>query len=85
MPGNGHVESLNGKLRDELLNAEAFGTLLEAEVPIERWRRHHNEGRPHSSLGYRPPAPETWIRGSLPRPGEPGPGGAPRAATATIN
>jgi len=55
---NGYVESFNGKLRDELLNREIFYTLLEAKVLIERWRQHYNRVRPHSSLGYRPPAPE---------------------------
>ena len=60
---NGYNESFNGKLRDELLNREIFDTLLEAKVLIERWRHHYNTVRPHSSLGYRPPAPEaiaTW-------------------------
>ena len=60
---NGYNESFNGKLRDELLNAEIFDTQLEAKVLIERWRRDCNTARPHSSLGYRPPAPEaiaTW-------------------------
>jgi putative transposase len=56
---NGYCESLNGKLRDELLDREIFYTLTEARVLIERWRRHYNTERPHSSLGYRPPAPET--------------------------
>ena len=56
---NGYVESFNGKLRDELLNGEVFNTLKEAQVLIEEWRRHYNRVRPHSSLGYRPPAPET--------------------------
>lgn len=55
---NGYVESFNGKLRDELLDREAFDTLLEARVLIERWRVRYNTVRPHSSLGYRPPAPE---------------------------
>jgi putative transposase len=55
---NGYVESFNGKLRDELLNREIFETLLEAKVLIERWRREYNTIRPHSALGYRPPAPE---------------------------
>lgn len=55
---NGFVESFNGKLRDELLNGEIFDTLIEAEVLLERWRTHYNTRRPHSSLGYRPPAPE---------------------------
>ncbi|WP_144404713.1 IS3 family transposase [Belnapia sp. F-4-1] len=56
---NGYVESFNGKLRDELLNGEVFNTLREAQVLIEEWRQHYNRVRPHSSLGYRPPAPET--------------------------
>jgi len=56
---NGYVESFNGKLSDELLNGEIFYTLREAKVLIERWRRHYNTVRPHSALGYRPPAPET--------------------------
>jgi len=56
---NGYVESFNGKLRDELLNGEIFYTLTEAKVLIERWRNEYNTKRPHSSLGYRPPAPET--------------------------
>jgi len=55
---NGYIESFNGKLRDELLNCELFDTLLEAKVLVERWRHHYNTVRPHSSLGYRPPAPE---------------------------
>jgi len=55
---NGYIESFNGKLRDELLNGEIFMTLLEAKILIESWRREYNEIRPHSALGYRPPAPE---------------------------
>lgn len=55
---NGYVESFNGKLRDELLNGEIFDTLLEAKVLIERWRMEYNTIRPHSALGYQPPAPE---------------------------
>jgi transposase InsO family protein len=58
---NGYVESFNGKLRDELLNAEVFHTLAEAKILIERWRRHYNTKRPHSALGYRPPAPEVVL------------------------
>ena len=58
---NGYCESFNSKLRDELLNAELFSTLYEAEVLIESWRRHYNAVRPHSSLGYRPPAPEAIL------------------------
>lgn len=56
---NGYIESFNGKLRDELLNIEIFDTLLEAKVLIDRWRREYNHIRPHSSLGYKPPAPES--------------------------
>jgi putative transposase len=56
---NGHIESFNGKLRDELLDREIFTTLLEAKVLIGNWRREYNTIRPHSSLGYKPPAPET--------------------------
>ena len=55
---NGYVESFNGRLRDELLNGEIFTTLREAQIIIEEWRRHYNRVRPHSSLGYKPPAPE---------------------------
>jgi len=55
---NGYCESFNGKLRNELLNGEIFYTLREAKVLIERWRKHYNTVRPHSSLGNRPPAPE---------------------------
>jgi transposase InsO family protein len=55
---NGYIESFNGKLRDELLNGEIFYTLHEARVLIESWRQLYNQFRPHSSLGYRPPAPE---------------------------
>jgi len=54
---NGYVESFNGKLRDELLDREIFYTLTEAQILIERWRREYNTVRPHSALGYRPPAP----------------------------
>ncbi len=55
---NGYVESFNGRLRDELLNGEIFTTLREAQIVIEAWRQHYNRVRPHSSLGYKPPAPE---------------------------
>jgi putative transposase len=55
---SGYNESFNGKLRDELLNREIFYTLKEAQVLVERWRREYNQIRPHSALGYRPPAPE---------------------------
>jgi putative transposase len=56
---NGFCKSFNGKLRDELLNGEIFYSLREAQVVIENWRIHYNTRRPHSALGYRPPAPVT--------------------------
>ena len=65
MPGspweNGYCERFNGKLRNELLDGEIFYTLREAQVIIEQWRWHYNRIRPHSALGYRPPAPETTV------------------------
>ena len=57
---NGYCESFNSKLRDEFLNGEIFYSLKELRVLAERWRVHYNTIRPHSSLGYRPPAPEAW-------------------------
>lgn len=57
---NGYCESFNGKMRYEFLNGEMFFSLLEAKIMIERWRKHYNTKRPHSSLGGRPPAPETF-------------------------
>jgi putative transposase len=58
---NGYVESFNGKLRDELLDREVFYTLTEVEVLTAWWRREYNQVRPHSALGYRPPAPEAVL------------------------
>jgi len=58
---NGYVESLNARLRDELLDGEIFYTLKEAQIVIESWRRHYNGVRPHASLGYRAPAPEVFV------------------------
>jgi putative transposase len=60
---NGYIESFNGKLRDELINGEIFTTLFEAQVLIESWRKDYNQIRPHSALGYRPPAPEATMPG----------------------
>lgn len=65
---NGYIESFNSKLRDELLNGEIFYTLAEAQVVIERWRQEYNMVRPHSSLGYRPPAPEVVLWRATPTP-----------------
>ena len=58
---NGYIESFNGKLRDELLDREVFYTLPEVRVLTERYRRTYNQVRPHSSLGYRPPALEALM------------------------
>ncbi|UWQ74978.1 IS3 family transposase [Leisingera sp. M658] len=58
---NGYCESFNARLRDELLNGEIFYGLREAQILIEQWRKHYNTKRPHSALGYRPPAPETIV------------------------
>jgi transposase InsO family protein len=58
---NGFIESFNARLTDELLNGEIFYSLKEAQIMIEQWRKHYNTRRPHSALGYRPPAPETIV------------------------
>jgi transposase InsO family protein len=73
---NGYIESFNARLRDEFLNGEIFYTLQEAKVLIEAWRRQYNTIRPHSSLGYRPPAPEVLL-------GPPPPAALKSAAPAT--
>ena len=62
---NGYIESFNGKLRDELLDREVFYTLLEVRVLTERYRQTYNRVRPHSSLGYRLPAPMALLRSHL--------------------
>jgi transposase InsO family protein len=58
---NGYVESFNGKLRDELLDREIFYTLQEVQVLTEQYRQTYNRIRPHSSLAYRPPAPQVVL------------------------
>ena len=58
---NGYCESFNSRFRNELLNGEVFYSLREAQILIEHWRCHYNTVRPHSSLGYRPPAPESFV------------------------
>ncbi len=83
---NGYCESFNSKLRDELLNGEIFYSLDEARVIIESWRRHYNTARPHSSLGYRPPAPETFVPARpAPQPAPATPGALPLAQRPTMN
>ena len=79
---NGYVESFNGKLKDELIDREIFYSLKEAQVLVEQWRREYNTVRPHSALGYRPPAPEavgpaSWF---LKRPSLLGPTARPKRA-----
>ena len=58
---NGYNERFNGILRNELLNGEVFYNLKEAEVLLENYKMIYNEIRPHSSLGYHPPAPKVWV------------------------
>lgn len=58
---NGYCESFNARFRDELLNGEIFYSLKEAQIVIKTWRKHYNTKRPHSALGYHPPAPEAII------------------------
>lgn len=61
---NGYIESFNGKLRNEILNGEIFYTLNEAKIIIGQWKDHYNHKRPHSSLGYKPPVPESMEHSS---------------------
>lgn len=58
---NGYIESFNSRMRDEFLNGELFGNMYEAQVLTRRWVLYYNEVRPHSSLGGRPPAPQTVV------------------------
>lgn len=62
---NGYCESFNGTLRDELLNGEIFFGIREAQALVDQWVRHYNTTRPHSSLGYKPPAPEARINTAI--------------------
>jgi len=76
---NGYNESFNGKLKDELIHGEIFYSLREVQVLVEQWRREYNTVRPHSSLGYRPPAPQAirpapkWLRRPVLQGPSPGP------------
>jgi hypothetical protein len=85
---NGYRESFKGKLCVELLNHEAFDTLLEAKVLIERWRVEYNGVRPHSAPGYRPPASEAYCPGPAgglrARHGPPAAGGGARPGDTNI-
>jgi len=71
--------------RDELLDGEVFNTLREAQVLIEQWRRHYNTTRPHSALGYRPPAPEVVMPKPPTPPLRPGPAGAAQPSSAMLH
>ena len=79
------MESFNGKFRDELLACEAFNTLAEAKVLIEQWRKHYNTVRPHSALGYRPPAPEVIVSRTPMPTTAPGSAGSAAALSITMN
>jgi putative transposase len=80
---NGYCESFNARLRDELLNGEIFYSLAEAKAVIEGWRRHYNAVRPHSALGYRPPAPEVALWPAA--RSRPAPPATPTVASAPVN
>lgn len=83
---NGYCESFNSKLRDELLNGEIFYSLGEAKIIIESWRRHYNNIRPHSALGYRPPAPQVFVPARpASQPGPATPGALTLAPRPTLN
>ena len=69
------------QLRDELLDGEVFNPLREAQVLIEQWRQHYNTVRPHSALGYRPPAPEVAMPGTPMPLRHPNPTGSAPPAT----
>ena len=73
------------QLRDELLDGEVFHTVREAQVLIEQWRRHYNTIRPHSALGYRPPAPEVVMPKTPMPPPRPGPAGAAQPSSAMLH
>lgn len=59
---NGYCESFNARMRDEFLDGELFDTMAEAEILTRRWVTTYNTVRPHSSLGFRPPAPQAGLR-----------------------
>ena len=80
--GDGEVDFT--ELAGELLNGEIFYTLKEARIVIERWRHHYNTVRPHSSLGYKPPAPEV-LQWPAARPGPASPATPAIAPRPTMN
>ena len=66
---NAYVESFNGRLRDECLNANWFLSLEDAQAKIAAWRKEYNESRPHTALGHMPPAEFAAWDGASPAPG----------------
>ena len=58
---NGFCESFNGTFGDNLLDGENFYSQKEAQIIVGEWVKHYNHIRPHSALGYRPPAPQTQV------------------------
>ena len=58
---DGYCESFNARMRDEFLDGGLFGNLYEAKVFTDRWIRYYNTGRPHSSIGGRPPVPQSLV------------------------
>ncbi len=62
---NGYCEIFHSKRRDEFVNGEIFYSMKELRVLAERWRVHYDTVRAHSSLGYRPPAPEAWLTNNM--------------------
>lgn len=81
---NAYIESFHDKLRDELLNRELFGSVREAQVILEQWRREYNEERPHSSLGYLTPAEYAEIFSNQSDGGCAPPNPAPLAAAGVL-
>ena len=55
------VKALTATFRDNLLDGEIFYSLKEAQIIVGEWVKHYNHVRPHSALGYRPPAPQTKV------------------------
>ena len=53
---NAHIESFNGRLRDECLNIHLFFTMDDARAKLEQWRVNYNESRPHRALGWISPS-----------------------------
>ena len=68
---NRYCERFNSKMRDEFLSGEIFYSIKELRVLAERWSKHYNIARAHSSLGYRPPAPEAWLASTVRRQEQP--------------